>query len=287
MEKADLVHLTFPLPFDRSRFPCPVVATIHDLYPYDYPDNFGFPAYFLNRVFLKVCVSQADALCCVSGYTRDRTSQLLSDLVSDKPLLTTGNIVELSSITPAPPKWMDSANPGEYLLSVAQHRKNKRLDLLINAFAVLKEREDLPATTRLIIVGSHGPETPKIMSLIQSLRLSNSVFLISGVTDNELAWLYQNAQALIITSSIEGFCIPLIEALKYHTRVVCSDIPILREIGRNSCQYFNSVGDSTEALVSAIIFSLSSPRASSIDLERFSVGNLQPIYLELYSTLVL
>src|SRR3569833_1112625 len=33
--KADVVHLSFPAPIVRRRFSCPVITTLHDLYPYD------------------------------------------------------------------------------------------------------------------------------------------------------------------------------------------------------------------------------------------------------------
>lgn len=49
----DIVHLAFPLPFWRSRFHCPVVATIHDLYPYECPENFGRIRAIFNRLFLR------------------------------------------------------------------------------------------------------------------------------------------------------------------------------------------------------------------------------------------
>src|SRR5258708_3450374 len=38
---ADAVHLSFPVPLDRRRFSCPVLMSLHDLYPYDIPGNFG------------------------------------------------------------------------------------------------------------------------------------------------------------------------------------------------------------------------------------------------------
>ena len=50
---ADVVHLSFPVPIRRSMVRCPVVVSLHDLYPYDEPDNFGFPRVFFNRVFLQ------------------------------------------------------------------------------------------------------------------------------------------------------------------------------------------------------------------------------------------
>ncbi len=49
--RADVVHLSFPVPLRRSAMRCPVVVSLHDLYPYDEPDNFGFPRVFLTGCF--------------------------------------------------------------------------------------------------------------------------------------------------------------------------------------------------------------------------------------------
>jgi hypothetical protein len=35
----DVVHLSFPVPLNPHRFNCPVVTSLHDLYPYDMPGN--------------------------------------------------------------------------------------------------------------------------------------------------------------------------------------------------------------------------------------------------------
>src|ERR1700753_1655266 len=39
---ADPVHLAFPVPVRREKFSCPVLCSLHDLYPYDSPRNFGY-----------------------------------------------------------------------------------------------------------------------------------------------------------------------------------------------------------------------------------------------------
>ena len=39
--QADVVHLAYPVPLNRGAFRCPVAMTLHDLYPYDIPENFG------------------------------------------------------------------------------------------------------------------------------------------------------------------------------------------------------------------------------------------------------
>src|SRR6201999_2367655 len=66
---ADVVHLTYPVPFLKSLLPVPVVVTLHDLYPFDMQANFGrFKALF-HRLILRVALHQADAVASVSDTT--------------------------------------------------------------------------------------------------------------------------------------------------------------------------------------------------------------------------
>ena len=39
-----------PCPSMAASFSCPTVVTLHDLYPYEIPLNFGFPKFIFNRV---------------------------------------------------------------------------------------------------------------------------------------------------------------------------------------------------------------------------------------------
>jgi glycosyltransferase involved in cell wall biosynthesis len=79
--EADLVHLTFPMPVNAAAFSCPTVATLHDLYPYEIPANFGFPKSIFNRLSLKQCLRSVDAITCVSETTRLRLKQYASPAV--------------------------------------------------------------------------------------------------------------------------------------------------------------------------------------------------------------
>lgn len=67
--RADVVHLTFPMPVDGASFACPTVLTLHDLYPYEIPKNFGFPKCIFNRLVLQQCLRNVDAIACVSEIT--------------------------------------------------------------------------------------------------------------------------------------------------------------------------------------------------------------------------
>lgn len=283
----DVVHLSFPIPFLRSLFPCSVVSTIHDLYPYECPENFGYVQAFFNRSFLNQCIYNSDGLACVSLITLERLKEFLPSNKLQKTLAVIYNYVDFENTEPKIPEDIKDTAEDPFLLCVAQHRKNKNLDLLIDSFSSLLKNCCLSDLTKLIIVGSSGPETENIYSKIQALALQHNVVLLSSVEDAELCWLYQNCQLFAIPSSTEGFCIPVVEALYFSSKVVCSDIPILREIGSSQCTYFKLEREPNENLERAILQTLEKSYRDdssnpSRDL-RFSKANATQKYLKFYA----
>lgn len=283
----DIVHMSFPLPFYRSFFSCPVVATIHDLYPYECPENFGFPQVLFNQIFLKQCLYNSDGLSCVSKSTLESLRFYFPKIEQDKKTTVIYNYVDFSNVTT---KFTHKININEntsFLLSVAQHRKNKNLDLLIKSYDLLLESGKLKDSTKLIIVGAPGPETENIYTQIKTLSLQENVLIVSAIDDGELRWLYQNCELFVIPSSTEGFCLPLAEALYLSCKVVCSDIPIFKEIGSLNCTYFNLQGKPVENLSQAIIQCLEHPRTQeSYAASCFSKSNVANQYVKFYYNFV-
>jgi glycosyltransferase involved in cell wall biosynthesis len=61
---------------------------------------------------------------------------------------------------------------------------------------------------------------------------------VGFVTKEVLAFLLKNAKLLVFPSTYEGFGIPLIEGMASQVPVLCSDIPVFREISQNTVIYF-------------------------------------------------
>ena len=287
--QADIVHLSFPFPFIRAKFDAPVVTTIHDLYPYEFPENFGFPQVWFNRLFLKQCINQSDGLACVSQVTADKLKLYFPHLSPKQKIEVIYNYVDFEALQPQAPKQL--SEPSLFLLSVAQHRQNKNLDLLIKSYDWLLNNHKINLNTQLVIVGTSGPETENIKGLIHSLSLESKVILLSAIADCELIWLYQNCQVFVIPSSTEGFCLPLAEALYFSDklgnmtslRIICSDIPIFREVGTSNCIYFSLENDAVTNLSQAIIEATSKHKFSnSSNINRFNKSNVAKQYLDLY-----
>lgn len=280
----DIVHLSFPLPVIRQFFACPVVATIHDLYPYEFPENFGYPNVIFNQLFLKICINNSNGLSCVSKTTYQSLKQYFHNIDSKKITTVIYNQADFSNVSDKIPlNTKNSLNNIRFLLAVAQHRKNKNLDILIKSYHLLKASSQIHESTKLIIVGSPGPETENLKQLISALSLEAHVEMLASINDQELCWLYKNCQRLVIPSTTEGFCLPLAEALSVGAKVICSDIPIFREIGNSSCTYFKLEGDGIQNLSQAIIDSLAQPNQIVYADNRFSKVQLSQQYIDFYS----
>lgn len=278
--KPDIVHMSFPFPFIKSSFSPPIISTIHDLYPFECPENFGYPFVWFNQLFLKICIFNSDSLSCVSQVTLSDLKLYFPNI--NKSIDVIYNSVEFKDGKAIVPTQLGSQVGYPFLLWVAQHRKNKNIDLLLEAYAQLLEIQALDASTRLILVGSPGPETDKLCKQIESLGLQNSVLMLSSISDSGLQWLFQHCEVFVAPSSTEGFCIPLAEALYFGCRVVCSDIPIFREVAASNCTYFDLHSQPVNNLIKAIIKSLELPCPEQFKNQLFSRTYTAQQYLKLY-----
>src|SRR3989338_4735301 len=92
---------------------------------------------------------------------------------------------------------------------------------------------------KLIIACGRSIFLNKFQQFLGKEGVTDFVEVKSTVSDKELAGLYKNAQAFVFPTLSEGFGLPGLEAMSCETPVVCSDIPVLREIYGNAALYFN------------------------------------------------
>ena len=282
--QADVVHLSFPMPVDAGAFHCPTLVTLHDLYPYQIPMNFGFPKFIFNRVVLQQCLRSVDSIACVSQATLHSLTKYVPIAVCKKAVRLYNCVEAQPVLNPHPPiaDWQND----QFLLCVAQHRRNKNLPLLVRAFHRILRMGQVGKEMKLVIVGITGPETRNIHRLVSALRLETSVRFLEGVSESELQWCYRQCQAVVSPSAIEGFGLPIAEALLAGCRVVCSDIPAYREVGDEQCRFVSLERNAVETLAEAIVASLTEPKGSPKPLQQFSVPVLGPQYVDLYRKLM-
>ena len=280
---ADIVHIAYPSPIDGPAFPCPVVVTLHDLYPYDIPSNFGFPKVFFNRIVLRQCLQNANAIACVSDSTRLRLGIKIPKAMSKA--VTIYNCVEGGPV-PKKPSFVSTWNGAPFLLCVAQHRRNKNIIVALRAFRQLIVQNEISPEAKLVIVGMPGPESAELYAFVRGSHLAERVVFASGISDAELQWCYRNCEVLLAPSTVEGFGLPVVEAQFAGCRVICSDIPAFREVGRCGCSFVELVSCAEELFAKAVLLSLSEARPVPAQLNHLAPSHVSQQYMRLYKLLL-
>lgn len=111
------------------------------------------------------------------------------------------------------PRPDQSAAP--HILTLARMMPQKRLDILLRAFA-----RTTGSDTRLTILGD-GPERSKLEELARSLGIASRVAM-PGFVDNVVPWL-QRSNLFVLSSDYEGLPAAVIEALACNVPVVTTD----------------------------------------------------------------
>jgi glycosyltransferase involved in cell wall biosynthesis len=276
---ADAVHLTCPAPVNAGAYNCPTVVSLHDLYPFDIPANFGIFRSKITRRLMRQCLMKIDAIACVSAYTESRLVKYFPMQVSKKAL-TIPNAVESIACGDRAPDVLRPGRP--FVLCIAQHRQNKNVPLALSIFAEALRAGILSSDTSFLLLGIEGPDTRRIRTEIRKLHLENKVTLLSGISDRELLWCYRNCTFLLAPSAIEGFGLPMAEAMIEGCPVVCSNIPPFHEIGGSHCRYVAFGEGMMAGYMSAIQQTLAELRKPGTPIPELAPASIAAQYMALY-----
>lgn len=115
------------------------------------------------------------------------------------------------------------------VVCIGRLNKLKNQDELIRAISLTKKN------LRVIFIGA-GEEKNNLVKLAKSLNV-NAKFL--GHTNEHEKWIYlSRSKILVFPTSFEGFGMPPMEGLQSGCNVLCSNIPILKEIYEKNVEYF-------------------------------------------------
>jgi glycosyltransferase involved in cell wall biosynthesis len=120
------------------------------------------------------------------------------------------------------------------VLCVAQKRPYKNLSALIRAMA---DVGDLRAT--LVLPGNPTAHEQELRNLATQLGISERVRFPGWLSEADLEALYRTATCFVLPSRIEGFGLPVLEAMARDLPVACSDRASLPEVAGDAAIYFD------------------------------------------------
>ena len=128
-----------------------------------------------------------------------------------------------------------------YLLYVGSVYPHKNIERLIEAVKLLNNKyltSDILHIT-LVIVCARNVFIVRLRNKIVQIGAQNFVKLAGFVPDDDLSILYREAEAFVFPTLSEGFGLPGLEAMEAGCPVICSNIPVLREVYGEAAVYFN------------------------------------------------
>ncbi len=120
------------------------------------------------------------------------------------------------------------------VLCVAAKRRHKNLHSLVCAFAHLPEPRP-----QLVLPGSPNEYESELRALAEGLGVQDSVRFPGWISEQELEALYAAASCFVLPTLLEGFGLPVLEAMARGVPVACSDIPVLREVAGDAALLFD------------------------------------------------
>lgn len=126
--------------------------------------------------------------------------------------------------------------PGRYLLFVSTLEPRKNVVGVLRAFRRLAEG-GYPGS--LVLVGRWGWRTEPIRAELESSPVAARVVQLDYVERAELPELYRRADALLFPSWLEGFGLPLLEAMACGAPVVTSDRSSMPEVAGDAALLVN------------------------------------------------
>ena len=123
---------------------------------------------------------------------------------------------------------IDNVNvvPGRLMTTASADVAMKGLAFLLEALAKLRAKDD---SIHLVVIGKPKYDS-KATQLIKELNLAESIEFVSGVTDQRIVELYNEAQVAIVPSLYEGFSLPAIEAMSCGVPLVATTGGALPEV---------------------------------------------------------
>lgn len=237
--KLDLMHFTnfnFPI-FYRGKF----VVTIHDLIHHFFPGK--KKSRFFHRLAYRVvfckAVRGASKIIAVSKNTANQIAQKFD--IPKKKIATIYEGVNDKFFQSLPADEVLSVKKKyqlnkPYFLAVGVWRQYKNYPLLAQAFMDFKKETGLDYL--LAIGGKIDPYYPEIGKAVTSQGGPEDIKALGYVPEDDLLALYRGAEIFVLPSLLEGFGLIALEAQASGAPVIASDIPVLREVLRDSAVFF-------------------------------------------------
>jgi len=201
---------------------CKTVIVVHDMiYKLRIDGNSKLSGWYSNLLFSR-SIRKADSIITVSEATKNDLKRFFP---SRENVYVThlGSTMNEYAIKKPPSNIKDD---DKFILMTGTVSPRKNIVRAIEAMDILRNKTDI----KLLLAGGINKESQAILQIIRDRNLTDRVIATGFLTDEELAWCYENAVMLLFCSIYEGFGLPPLEAMQHNLPVIASNVTSIPEV---------------------------------------------------------
>lgn len=211
------------------------VFVVHDLIPITHPEYCRTGESERHSRRMQHVLALGHGVVANSQATLDDLSRFAARLQLPMPPAVVG------MLAPGPAHCVASTRPVPepyfVVLGTIEPRKNHILLLHVWRRLVEQYGEHAP---RLVVIGQRGWECENVVDLLERCaEIKNFVREVADCSDDSLVNYLHHAQALLFPSFVEGYGMPLVEALALGVPVIASNLPVFHEIAADVPEYID------------------------------------------------
>ncbi len=125
-----------------------------------------------------------------------------------------------------------------YIFFIGRLERKKNIPALIEAFAMLKERRK-GLKHKLVMVGDASFGYDEIKYMIAEFELMDDVIMPGWISELDIPYIYNGADAFVFPSKCEGFGIPLLQAMACGIPIAASNVTAIPEVVGEAAMQFD------------------------------------------------
>jgi glycosyltransferase involved in cell wall biosynthesis len=216
--------------------PCPSLNVVHDMAIVRMPEHFTARKRLLMGSILRQSVAASSVIGTVSEASAHDIQSLLG-IPRERIAIWPG--AAHPSCRPASAEAVARVRaqyglPRPYVLTVGTLEPRKDLVTILRAFDRLGPEA---ADHDLVVVGGRGWKDRNLVRALEARTAGRRVHWLGYVSEPSLVELYTGADLFVFAARLEGFGLPVLEAMACGTPVIASDIAALREVGGDVARF--------------------------------------------------
>ena len=212
--KPDIIHVHYPSIYPYKLFSgfqkegAKIIGTEH----WSKVQNHSLPPHCVLN--MREFVDQCDAICCVGPQLREAVLKLTG---TNKEIHIIPNVVS-KMFSPT-----GQAHLGFRFVAAGRLIPTKQFDLIVKAFVdVFHDQKEVSLS-----IAGNGTEYDKIHRIILENKAEDQIHMTGEITRQQMAELLGETDVLVVFSSFETFCVPVIEAWSCGKPVISTESTIL------------------------------------------------------------